>query len=127
MPCSSPPTSKRAAGYKSRFDAARCTTSDAEQPPPAAASLQALERAVSLLREAVVDAGSPAAALVPLRPSLRRIKDDLVRLLNEAVSSQNGNASLLVLGPPGTGKSLVSPLEVRSCDLREPTENSSRL
>ncbi|GFR42544.1 hypothetical protein Agub_g3451 [Astrephomene gubernaculifera] len=81
--------------------------SSAAQLPASSASLQTWQRCCSLLREAVVDPGCPAAAMVPLRPSLRRIKDDLVRVLDEAVSSHNGNASLLVLGPPGTGKTLV--------------------
>ncbi|KAG2501344.1 hypothetical protein HYH03_001134 [Edaphochlamys debaryana] len=79
-------------------------STSASIPTASAASWQ---RCCGLLREAVVDPGSDAAQLVPLRPSLRRTKDDLVRLLDEAVSSHNGNASLLVLGPPGTGKTLV--------------------
>jgi hypothetical protein len=73
----------------------------------ARASVETWQSCCGVLREAVVDAGSAAAALVPLRPSLRRIKDDLVRVLDEAVTSTNGNASLLVLGPQGTGKTLV--------------------
>lgn len=76
-------------------------------PGPAASPADDLQRCCSLLREAVADSGSAAAALVPLRPSLRRIKDDLVRVLDEAISSHNGNTALLVLGPPGTGKTLV--------------------
>ncbi len=76
-------------------------------PGPAASHADALQRCCSLIREAVADSGSAAAALVPLRPSLRRIKDDLVRVLDEAISSHNGNTALLVLGPPGTGKTLV--------------------
>ncbi|KAG2449708.1 hypothetical protein HYH02_005235 [Chlamydomonas schloesseri] len=73
----------------------------------APANVEMWQRCCGVLREAVVDAGSAAAGLVPLRPSLRRIKDDLVRVLDEAVTSTNGNASLLVLGPQGTGKTLV--------------------
>ncbi|KXZ46529.1 hypothetical protein GPECTOR_43g966 [Gonium pectorale] len=96
MQCSTPAASRRGAG--ALLD-----------PAPAASSCSpaAWQRCCSVLREAVVDSGSQAAACVPLRPSLRRIKDDLVRVLDEAVSSNNGNASLLVLGPPGTGKTLV--------------------
>lgn len=88
--------------------AQRGTTSIAGPSAAAPASVETWQRCCGVLREAVVDAGSTAAALVPLRPSLRRIKDDLVRVLDEAVTSTNGNASLLVLGPQGTGKTLVS-------------------
>jgi hypothetical protein len=64
-------------------------------------------RCCNVLRQAIVEPGSAAARLTPLRPSLARAQADLVRMLDEAVSSQNGNASVLVLGPPGTGKTLV--------------------
>ncbi|GIL71786.1 hypothetical protein Vretimale_776 [Volvox reticuliferus] len=107
MHCSTPSMATRAGGISPR--AAACTTTNADELPSAAAAanFQAWERTNSLLREAIVNGGSKAAGLVPLRPSLRRIKDDLVRILDEAVSSHNGNASILIHGPPGTGKTLV--------------------
>jgi hypothetical protein len=60
------------------------------------------------LREVLVDPGCLLAAHVPLRPSLQRTQADLETVLEEAVSSQNGNVSLLVLGPSGSGKNLAS-------------------
>ena len=87
----------------------------AKQPPAQPASSQALytpddcQRCCDALREVLVDPGCALAAHVPLRPSLQRIQADLETVLEEAVSSQNGNVSLLVLGPSGSGKNLASP------------------
>ncbi|GLI63955.1 hypothetical protein VaNZ11_007121 [Volvox africanus] len=107
MQCSTPSMATRAGSTPPR--AAECTTNNADKllPAPATGTFQTWEGTNSMLREAIVDGRSKAAALVPLRPSLRRIKDDLVRILDETVSSHNGNASILIHGPPGTGKTLA--------------------
>lgn len=48
-----------------------------EEQQPAAPSLEDCQRCCDVLRVAIVDPGSRAAACVPLRPSLQRIQADL--------------------------------------------------
>ncbi|GIL94546.1 hypothetical protein Vretimale_776 [Volvox reticuliferus] len=118
MHCSTPSMATRAGGISPR--AAACTTTNADELPSAAAAanFQAWERTNSLLREAIVNGGSKAAGLVPLRPSLRRIKDDLVRILDEAVveralqdvcTKHNGPAGSVSIETISTNTSAAAP------------------
>jgi hypothetical protein len=64
-------------------------------------------QAVSFLVSRHVDIRGPQAASLKLRPSLQKVHDDLMLVLNSAVQLKQ-NASLLVVGEPGIGKTLVS-------------------
>lgn len=48
----------------------------------------------------------PQAASLQLRPSLQKVQEDLLSTITSAVQLKQ-NASLLVLGEPGIGKTLV--------------------
>lgn len=69
--------------------------------------LEFRDNAISYLTSRLVDNQSPQAATLMLRPMLQQVHDDLLTVLNNAVQLKQ-NASLLVIGEPGVGKSLVS-------------------
>eukprot|EP00878_Enallax_costatus_P014695 GHUV01015371.1.p1 GENE.GHUV01015371.1~~GHUV01015371.1.p1 ORF type:complete len:108 (+),score=26.30 GHUV01015371.1:254-577(+) len=69
--------------------------------------LEFRDNAVSYLTSRLVDNQSPQAATLKLRPTLQQVHDELSAVLNNAVQLKQ-NASLLVVGEPGIGKSLVS-------------------
>lgn len=60
------------------------------------------------LRSIVVDARGPLASCAPLRPSLAAAQATLEDLLVRKMAGDQDNASLMVLGRHGMGKSLVS-------------------
>jgi ABC-type glutathione transport system ATPase component len=70
-------------------------------------SSQFRDAAVGFLSSRVVDSQGPQAATLQLRPSLQKVHDDLVAVLDNAVQLKQ-NASLLVIGEPGIGKTMVS-------------------
>jgi ABC-type microcin C transport system duplicated ATPase subunit YejF len=76
------------------------------------------DASVGYLSSRLVDSHGPQAATLQLRPSLQKVHDDLVAVLDSAVQLKQ-NASLLVIGEPGIGKTMVSEngsnLDNRSC------------
>jgi DNA replication protein DnaC len=70
-------------------------------------SSQFRDAAVGFLSSRLVDCHGPQAATLQLRPSLQKVHDDLVAVLDNAVQLKQ-NASLLVIGEPGIGKTMVS-------------------
>jgi hypothetical protein len=77
------------------------------------------DAAVGYLSSRLVDSHGPEAATLQLRPSLQKVHDDLVAVLDNAVQLKQ-NASLLVIGEPGIGKTMVRGSKVlklnrRSC------------
>jgi DNA-binding NtrC family response regulator len=65
------------------------------------------DAAVGYLSSRLVDSHGSQAATLQLRPSLQKVHDDLVAVLDNAVQLKQ-NASLLVIGEPGIGKTMVS-------------------
>lgn len=70
-------------------------------------SSQFRDAAVGFLSSRLVDSSGTQAATLQLRPSLQKVHDDLVAVLDNAVQLKQ-NASLLVIGEPGIGKTMVS-------------------
>lgn len=69
------------------------------------------DQAVSFLASRlVVTQHCPQAASLQLRPSLQKVQEELVSTITSAVQLKQ-NASLLVLGEPGIGKTLVRRVE----------------
>lgn len=69
--------------------------------------LEFRDKAITFLTSRLVDNQTPQAVTLKLSPSLQKVHDDLQTVLNNAVQLKQ-NASLLVVGEPGIGKSLVS-------------------
>lgn len=66
------------------------------------------DQAVSYLASRlIVTQHCPQAESLQLRPSLQKVQDELLSTITSAVQLKQ-NASLLVLGEPGIGKTLVS-------------------
>lgn len=73
------------------------------------------DNVITHLTSRIVDNQTPQAATLKLRPSLQKVHDDLLNVLSNAVQLRQ-NASLLLIGEPGIGKSLVSrPYRACSC------------
>jgi DNA replication protein DnaC len=83
-----------------------------QQQHPAALNITAAEfrdQAVSFLASRLmVSQHCTQAASLQLRPSLQKVQEELLSTITSAVQLKQ-NASLLVLGEPGIGKTLVSP------------------
>eukprot|EP00775_Hariotina_reticulata_P002948 gene2948-3233_t len=103
--------------------------------PPSSVQCTATEfraQAVSFLVSRNVDIRGPQAASLNLRPSLQKVHDDLMLVLNNAVQLKQ-NASVLVVGEPGVGKTLVLERVLRSAhvlhnpDPANPTLGAVRL
>ncbi|KAF6256569.1 origin recognition complex subunit 4 C-terminus-domain-containing protein [Scenedesmus sp. NREL 46B-D3] len=71
------------------------------------------DAAVGYLNSRLVYSHGPQAATLQLRPSLQKVHDDLVAVLDSAVQLKQ-NASLLVIGEPGIGKTMVLERVLRS-------------
>lgn len=50
----------------------------------------------------------PAGSDMPLRPQLEEVKGKLLTMLSGTVEKPGANSSYLLIGPRGTGKTLVS-------------------
>ncbi|KAK9813918.1 hypothetical protein WJX73_004724 [Symbiochloris irregularis] len=87
---------------------APCTPPPAPQPDLTPEQLhQGWAVASAFLRSRLQDSTGSAASTMPLRPSLEKLKDSLVTKLASAIQSPGDNTSLVLIGPPGTGKSMV--------------------
>ena len=62
--------------------------------------------AIELLQERLLDSRSPSALAVPLRQGLQKLHDSARVTLRDA--TEKNNASFLIIGDHGTGKTLVS-------------------
>lgn len=95
---------------KMRQDQHLNTPHKEQQQHPVAQNVTAAEfrdQAVSFLASRLmVSQHCPQAASLHLRPSLQKVQEELLSTITSAVQLKQ-NASLLVLGEPGIGKTLV--------------------
>uniref|UniRef100_A0A383VEZ4 Origin recognition complex subunit 4 n=1 Tax=Tetradesmus obliquus TaxID=3088 RepID=A0A383VEZ4_TETOB len=84
-------------------------------------SSQFRDAAVGFLSSRLVDSSGTQAATLQLRPSLQKVHEDLVAVLDNAVQLKQ-NASLLVIGEPGIGKTMVLQRVLRSSMAQHNTE-----
>lgn len=70
----------------------------------------AVNDAIALLQERLLDSRSVAAQSVPLREGLQKLHNSMCVTMREAInaSADSNNASFLVIGDHGSGKTLVS-------------------
>jgi hypothetical protein len=104
-----------------------------QQPPPPQQQQQQQVTALQFRGHAVAFLASrlaamqhcPQAASLQLRPSLHKLQEELTATITSAVQLKQ-NASLLVLGEPGIGKTLVRTGWTQ-CAIRSPHSQPCRL